>query len=421
MNEILARREQLGVRFSLIFNLGMMVFFVYVTFTAAQSTFELLSELAFIGFGVVTMAFFLWQNYRGGWVHFSGWTLTGTYVVIALLLPFIWYQSVGGDVVPRTYFLKVNILPLDFIFLVLCCLPGRPIYPAVFATAAIGGLAVIYTLAFTDPRLVLTDSILSSTQGPGASLVLTLINTTMFIASGILLTVLLTRFRQTVLEASRAEHSTAQLGRYFSPGVASHIARSDAAFLRPGGQLQNVTVLFSDLRGFTALSEGLEPARVVELLSLYQEQMVAAIFEHGGTLDKFIGDGIMATFGTPHPAPDDASRALQAALAMQTRLRGLNNTLSGRGFPPLRQGIGIHSGPVIAGNVGTASRLEYTVIGDTVNTASRLEALCKQTGDEVLVSEQLVAALGDPRWTFEPRGSLEVRGKAKPLAVFTPS
>jgi adenylate cyclase len=421
MNDFLARREQLGVRFSLMFNLGMMVFFVYVTFTAAQSAFELWAELAFVGFGVLIMAVFLYKNYRGSWVKASGWSLTCTYIAIGFLLPFIWYQSVGGDAVPRSYFLKVNILPMDFIFLVLCCLPGRPIYPAVFTATSMGSLAVIYALAFTDPRTVYARNILESVQGPGASLILTMINTTMFLASGVLLALLLSRFRQTVVEASRAEHSTAQLGRYFSPGVATHIAGSSAEFLQPGGKLQQVTVLFSDLRGFTALSEGLEPARVVELLSLYQEQMVEALFEHGGTLDKFIGDGIMATFGTPQPAPDDALRAVRAALAMQSRLTELNLVLKLRGLPELRQGIGVHSGPAIAGNVGTRKRLEYTVIGDTVNTASRIEALCKQTGDDLLVSEQvrLGCQSAGAEFRFEPRGELPVKGKTQPLAVFT--
>jgi adenylate cyclase len=143
--------------------------------------------------------------------------------------------------------------------------------------------------------------------------------------------------------------------------------------------------------------------------------MVAAIFEHGGTLDKFIGDGIMATFGTPRPAPDDAQRAVAAALSMLDRLDGLNNRFHADGLPELKIGIGIHSGPAIVGNIGTSARLEYTVIGDTVNTASRLESACKETGDPLLVSravaDQLTVAV-------EPRGEAVLRGKKAVIALF---
>ncbi len=415
MNALLARREQLGLRFSLYFNLVMMVFFTAITVSAAQSTFEVKVTFGFIAIGAVAAVLLLRENYRGRLINTSGWILTALYIVIDWGLPWIWYHSLGGDAVPRTYFLKVGILPVNFIFLVITCLAGRPIYPLVFTLGSSLSLVALAASALSDPRTVLSATILDSIQGRGANLPLTILTDVMYLVAGALLTIFVRRVRQTVIDASQAEHATAQLGRYFSPEVAKHIASSDETFLHPGGTIQQVAVLFSDIRGFTTLSESLRPETVLRVLSLYQEQMVAAIFEHGGTLDKFIGDGIMATFGTPRPAPDDARRAVAAGLSMLDRLDKLNVRLRSENLPELKIGIGIHAGPAIVGNIGTSARLEYTVIGDTVNTASRLESACKETGDPLLVSRDVAEQL---TVSVEPRGEVVLRGKKTLIALF---
>lgn len=202
--------------------------------------------------------------------------------------------------------------------------------------------------------------------------------------------------------------------RFFAPDVASAIARS-AGDVRLGGDRRPVAVLFSDIRGFTTLAEGMAPEAIAQLLSEYFTEMVEIVFEHGGTLDKFIGDALMALWGAPLAQGDEADRALRAAVAMQRALAGLNARWAAAGRPTISVGIGLNFGEVFAGNIGSHRRLEYTVLGDAVNVASRL---CSEAGpDEVLVSGSLREATRDP-WVFEPLAPVALKGKAQAVPVF---
>jgi len=179
-------------------------------------------------------------------------------------------------------------------------------------------------------------------------------------------------------------------------------------------------VLFSDIRDFTTMSGALPPADVVRLLNEYYGHMVERIFQHGGTLDKFIGDGIMAYFGAPLPDADHAAHALECALAMLDELARLNTERAERGEAPLRIGIGLHTGVAVVGDIGSpARRLDYTAIGDTVNIASRIEGLTKQAGTPVLVSAATRDRVG-ARYTWRAFPPMSVRGKAEPMALFAP-
>ncbi|MEK9662871.1 MAG: adenylate/guanylate cyclase domain-containing protein, partial [Alphaproteobacteria bacterium] len=199
--------------------------------------------------------------------------------------------------------------------------------------------------------------------------------------------------------------------------VRDAISRAGETFLRPGGRNQDVAVLFCDIRDFTGLAESMRPEEVIEFLSDYQRRMVAAVFVHGGTLDKFIGDAIMATFGTPETAPDDACRAVEAAIAMRGALAELNRERAAAGKPAIGHGIAIHYGPVVVGNVGTEERLEYTVIGDTVNVAALIADLCKPTGEDLLVSQAVHAQVGDAVAMREVKVE-GLRGRHAPVAVY---
>jgi len=198
------------------------------------------------------------------------------------------------------------------------------------------------------------------------------------------------------------------------------LARTDQD-LRLGGVRREGTVLFCDLRGFTSFSESLPPDSVIEVLNHYLEEMSDAIMDHGGTLVAYMGDGIMAVFGAPLEQPDHADRALASAREMlDLRLPRFNQWLEeagmGRGFAI---GIGLNSGPVMSGQVGSKRRIEYTAIGDTTNTAARLEGMTKGSGHQLFVADSTRQALEAEDTELELVGELEVRGRTHPITVWT--
>ena len=203
-------------------------------------------------------------------------------------------------------------------------------------------------------------------------------------------------------------------GRYVTTQISEEVLKGEVSL---GGQRRRVTILLSDIRNFTAMSERMAPEEVVSFLNDYFSEMVDAVFEHGGVLDKFIGDGMLAVFGSLDEKPDHARRAVRAALRMKVLLAKLNGERSVAGKPPIGIGIGIHTDDVIVGNIGSRRRLEYTVIGDGVNTCSRVESLNKEFGTTILITEATYAEVADE---FECRLMPEtaLRGKTKALRVY---
>ena len=207
----------------------------------------------------------------------------------------------------------------------------------------------------------------------------------------------------------------------FLPGhvVDDVLERTDEDF-RLGGVHAAGTVMFTDLRGFTAFSEGRPPELVIDALNAYFDETSDAILEHGGTLVGYRGDGFLAVFGAPIEMEDHADRALSTARNMvDVRLPRFNDWLRSNGLEEVRMGIGLNSGPFMAGNVGSLRRLEYTVHGDTVNTASRIEGLTKTLGGPILLSESTRAALLRPPADLRPVGEVEVPGRQSAVVLWS--
>lgn len=205
-------------------------------------------------------------------------------------------------------------------------------------------------------------------------------------------------------------------GQYVSRDVYDQlVANPDLA--RLGGQRRQMTVLFSDIRGFTTVSERGQPEEIVHLLNEYFTRMVDIVFTHKGTLDKFVGDMVMALFGAPLDDPQHAEHAVDAALQMIVELQRLNHRWASEGRPSLDIGIGISTGPMIAGNIGSEAIMSYTVIGDAVNLGARLESLNKEYGTRIIISETTRDSL-PPKYVLRPLGNVVVKGKTAPVGIF---
>lgn len=213
---------------------------------------------------------------------------------------------------------------------------------------------------------------------------------------------------------AREEIARANYGRFMPEYVVKQLLNNPDSF-KLGGINQTVTILFADIRGFTAFSERENPEKVVGLLNRYFSAMSEIIFAHGGTLDKYIGDGLMAIFGAPNATPEDAKNALKTAVAMQRRLASLNEELEAENLSRVNIGIGLHTGVATIGYIGSDRRSEYTAIGDTVNLASRLESTAG--GGQILVSEATARDAGD-LFTFSPQKSLTVKNRLQAVSLF---
>ncbi|MDP1966331.1 MAG: adenylate/guanylate cyclase domain-containing protein [Reyranella sp.] len=216
-----------------------------------------------------------------------------------------------------------------------------------------------------------------------------------------------------------AEGERNNLARYFSPNLVDRLAGAERDFEM--GREEKATVLFVDVVGFTRLMEGLPPQLTITFLRAFHEHMAACIFRHGGTLDKFIGDGVMATFGTPDSQPDDEARALRCALDMVKTVADWNCVRHRRGLPQVRISVGVHVGPVLMGAIGSRNRLEYSAVGDTVNVASRLEHLSRDHDAAIVTSAETLSAAGldaADAARFRSIGPVSIPGRAQPIEVF---
>jgi adenylate cyclase len=226
--------------------------------------------------------------------------------------------------------------------------------------------------------------------------------------------VLTTAFNEMTASLREKEFIKNTLERYVSKPLAQQILLHRDE-LKLGGDEKEVTILFCDLRGFTALSERLTPAETVALLNDHFTRMIAMVVKHEGMVDKLMGDSVMALFGAPLAIGDEPMRAVQCALDMQHALSELNQERLNSGLPPLAMGIGINTGPVVAGNIGSAMRMEYTVIGDSVNIASRIQGIAG--AGEVLISAATMEKIRD-RFKVTALQPIPLKGKSQPVGVF---
>lgn len=240
------------------------------------------------------------------------------------------------------------------------------------------------------------------------------------LASGLLLATALFVFNMAYgffIESRGKRLLTGLFGQYVPPELVDEMAKDPGAYSL-AGESRELTVLFSDVRGFTTISEGLDPTQLTQLMNDFLTPMTHVIHQHRGTIDKYMGDCIMAFWGAPVHDEQHARHALLAGLDMIKGLEALQDHFKAKGWPPIRIGVGINTGEMTVGNMGSEFRLAYTVMGDAVNLGSRLEGLTKEYGVQIMVSEFTRAAV--PDFVYRELDRVRVKGKDKPVAIFQP-
>ena len=220
------------------------------------------------------------------------------------------------------------------------------------------------------------------------------------------------------VESKTKRQFTNLFGQYVPPELVEEMSRNPESYSM-AGRRQDLTVLFSDVRGFTTISEGLSPDQLAALMNEYLGAMTEVIRDHRGTLDKYIGDAIMAFWGAPVADPEHAHRAVVTALEMQQRLLTLNEVLKAKGWPELKIGVGLNTGPMTVGDMGSPVRKAYTVMGDAVNLGSRLESITKQYGVGIIIGEGTWELVKD-QFAFRELDRVRVKGKAEPVGIYEP-
>jgi adenylate cyclase len=315
------------------------------------------------------------------------------------------HATVAGNILDGRFLIKNNLTRgLDMVLVLI--FPLLLAFLLIHAQSTFGGLGIFFVFmsihALLNYLLFNPLNLLLGFLYPGLSLTLAY--------------VLFEGYRNLVVER-RNRYLRMAFSTYVSPELVSAIIQ-DPDKLKLGGEKRRISVLFSDIRGFTSLSEKIPPETIVTLLNEYLSPMTQIVMGERGTLDKYIGDAIMAIFGAPLDVPDHSRRACQAALYMIEKLEKLNLDWEKKRWPHISIGIGINTGEAIVGNMGANVRFEYTAIGDTVNLASRLEGLNKLYGTDIIVSKSTLDNLDPSEFLFRELDLVQVKGKERPIPIF---
>ena len=415
VDQVLAEAERRTERAAAYVRLGVVLVLLLVLLALPLGDVSGLMRLSFAGYTLLTLAGLVLAHRN----FFRRW-LPGlfTTVEVGLLLNFLALMVIGLRV-PAMHALMFPSAGMIFVFLSHAAVRFRP--ALVVYTAALF-LAGWLALVLFDPN-VGGEAEVSAAGHPMPQEALGLAGELFRLAVVLLVAAALAynawRSRNLLLASIVEERRRANLARYFPAAIVDTLAYEGAG-MRQASRRQDAAVLFADIQGFTALTETMDPAAATDLLNEFRRRVTLPIRAHGGMLDKFIGDAVMAVFGTPEPGPGDARAAVLAGLDMLAGIAEWNQGRAGQGESPVKVGIGIHYGTVVAGVLGDDERLEYTVIGDTVNVAQRIERLTRELGEGLVVTADVLAALdGDvPNVAWHGLPAQAVRGRVELVHPF---
>ena len=434
INTAFAQEERAGLTFALwarLAVLGVLASYVLVTLPLSRSLGYFAAIVVFMALGLAP------HLLRRFGLRRIGWTMAFTLLEVGLLT---YLLVVPAPFLPETWSPQINLRVPNFLYLgvfliamALSYSPALVVWTGAAAMAAWSAgtlwvLSLPNTIASSSrdtlDRLQLSpQQIVEQFLHPNFVALTIWYNQLVFLALvTMILAITVWRSRRLVRGQVLAESARASLSRYFSPNLVDELAKSEGGFDQVSSQ--KVAILFADMVGFTTISETMKPEAIVALLRDFLGRLARTVFAYRGTLDKYMGDAVMAHFGTPRPGGDDASRALNCAVAMVREIGTWNAERAKAGEPPIRIGVGLHYGEVVAGNIGDERRLEYTVLGDAVNVASRLEALTRKAKSPLLVSDALIEAVKSEGLdltnlgTFTKDRAHTVKGRAAPVAVW---
>ena len=412
---LLRRAELSGERFAALFRLVIFATLLAVVAFSEQGLHRLdISTWLFLyGIGTLIGIGLAWRGIVHPLIPYLFVTFDIVMVSVQLLLL---TQMIG---MPPTHSFAMPVATLVFVIMIHAAMRYRPwlvVYAAALFVVTVEAGAFLFPSSdgASDHGMHMAD------QGMlGNFMLFQAFPITVIGLSAVILLVIGQRTRRLLLESINQTYRAAKLSRYFSPNLAERLAASPDEHLLRGGR-QRVAVLFVDIRGFTALAEAMDPKELGIFLSEFRGRLSAPIFSHDGTVDKFIGDAIMAVFGTPITHADDARRAIVCALDMLDITAAWSRERQQTGLSPIGVGIGGHFGEVFAGALGDQRLLEYTVIGDTVNVAERLEKLTREAPTSLVVSSALLSAAGELaaglRW--QPLAGQRLKGHDGPVDAF---
>jgi adenylate cyclase len=308
------------------------------------------------------------------------------------------------------YLIEQGTLTTLFVILLLSIVPG--VILARFQPFVAGGLTGGLFLSFVI-GMVIYSGFSEGQMERGTTF--TLLNS-IYPGVSMLITSLGVMLYRIVFEQAEQRATKSAMGKYLSASVMTEVLK-DPEGLKLGGEKRDMSVLFSDIRGFTSVSEKMDPTELVRFLNEYLTEMTDIVFRHVGVLDKYMGDAIMAFWGAPKDQPDHAEQACRTGYQMMRRLRELQPGWSERGLPPLNIGVGINSGPMTVGNVGSSQRFDYTVMGDAVNLGSRLEAVNKEYGTNIIISEGTYQQVKG-KFAVRFLDLITVKGKNEPTPIY---
>jgi len=428
-----AAAEQDGLRFLLrvrLVVLAAVAVWLIANYTRHRSVLGILTVAAFAVLGIVQY----WLGRRFGRPVF--WAAAVTVVEVGLLVAVVLAPlTFPPDWPPQMQLRLVTVFYL-FIYVagtVLSYSPSLVVWTGVLTAIAWG---IGHRIMLGLPGTVTARGPLIDTPGlsPAGSLALYLdprfvsdaawrTQTVILLLLTLVLAAAVARSRRLLRRQITDRVARANLARYFSPNVVNVLAGAGPG--ETAARHQTVAVLFADVRGFTRISEALGPEGTMQFLQGFHERVTRIVFEREGTLEKYIGDAIMATFGTPSPGADDATRALRCALALAAETEAWSAERTAGDELPVEIGVGLHYGDAVVGSIGDGHRLDYLVIGDSVNVASRLERLTREIDAQIVVTDALVARVraegpaADALLAgFTPRGTVPVTGRVQPVTIW---